>query len=253
MKVTQERVGGAVRRIRPVRIARSYLGAGLPTDFVLTPALILTTWASGVAAVAAALAWWRTVGRGFLWLAAGVVVLLGIAAALTGDRTEAWVAVGAGALAVPLAERQRVSGVAFAGAAAILGLVAAADVGLVLAVTGAVALGGVSDELLLGHWYLVDPRLPRRPLVRLAWAGIVGLVLDAVVLITLGALAADDRLFSWVFAISAASSVLLMVAASLALRQPSYPGVMAATGLSYLALLTALAATTLGRVAIGGG
>ena len=49
----------------------------------------------------------------------------------------------------------------------------------------------------------------------------------------------------------AAMSFLLMVAVWFALRYPSYPGVMAATGLSYLAVLTSLGAVSALRVVLG--
>jgi hypothetical protein len=48
------------------------------------------------------------------------------------------------------------------------------------------------------------------------------------------------------------TSVLLMVAVLGALRYPAYAGVMAATGLSYLAVLTSLGAVFLGRALIAG-
>jgi hypothetical protein len=38
----------------------------------------------------------------------------------------------------------------------------------------------------------------------------------------------------------------------LALREPGYPAVMAATGLSYLAVLTTMATVVLGRVLVAG-
>jgi hypothetical protein len=42
------------------------------------------------------------------------------------------------------------------------------------------------------------------------------------------------------------------VAVLLSIRVPSYTGVMAATGLSYLAVLTSLGSVLLGRAVIGG-
>jgi hypothetical protein len=109
--------------------------------------------------------------------------------------------------------------------------------------------------MLLGHWYLIDPKLPRRPLRRLAMAGAAGLVLDGLFLGFLGAVPGrvDDPLLGWVFVVTLLFSVLLMVGVWFSLREPSYPGVMAATGLSYLALLTALAAASVGRVAVTSG
>ena len=43
----------------------------------LSPALILITWAAGIAAGGALVAWWRVVGPGYLWLVAGVVAVIG--------------------------------------------------------------------------------------------------------------------------------------------------------------------------------
>ena len=55
-----------------------------------------------------------------------------------------------------------------------------------LAITGAVALGGITGEMLLGHWYLVSPQMPRWALQRLDVAGAGGLVLDALLLALAG-------------------------------------------------------------------
>src|SRR5690606_12177971 len=51
--------------------------------------------------------------------------------------------------------------------------------GWVSAFTATLALGGVTGEMALGHWYLVDPRLPRGALRWLAIAGIGGLIAEA--------------------------------------------------------------------------
>lgn len=53
----------------------------------------------------------------------------------------------------------------------------------------------------------------------------------------------------WVLMVT---SVVLMVAVIAALRYPAYSGVMAATGLSYLALLTTLGAVFVGRAVTAG-
>ena len=50
----------------------------------------------------------------------------------------------------------------------------------------------------------------------------------------------------------AVASALLMVGVWLALAETGYSGVMAATGLSYLAVLTALGAAVLGRLLVSG-
>jgi hypothetical protein len=113
---------------------------------------------------------------------------------------------------------------------------------------GALALGGVTSEMLLGHWYLVDPRLPRSALRRLAAAAGVGILADAA-LVSIrggpGGIAAP-----WVPVVLGLVTALLMGAVWLSLRVNSYTGVMAATGLSYLAVLTSLGAVVVGSSVI---
>ncbi|MFP4554811.1 MAG: hypothetical protein ACLFRT_13250, partial [Actinomycetota bacterium] len=116
-------------------------------------------------------------------------------------------------------------------------------------VTATLALGGVTGEMMLGHWYLVDPRLPRPALRNLAVAGIVGLVVEAALQVGLGIEFTGGALGFWVLLVT---SVVLMVAVIAALRYPAYSGVMAATGLSYLALLTTLGAVFVGRAIAAG-
>jgi hypothetical protein len=118
------------------------------------------------------------------------------------------------------------------------------------AATAALALGGVTGEMMLGHWYLVDPRLPRWTLHSLAVAGIAGLGADALVLALLGSLPGGGG--TVVFWLLSATSIILMAGVVGSLRYPAYSGVMAATGLSYLAVLTTLGAVFLGRVLVAG-
>jgi hypothetical protein len=116
--------------------------------------------------------------------------------------------------------------------------------------SAALALGGVSGEMVLGHWYLVDPRMPRWALKSLAGVAIVGLVADGLVL-RLG-IGFPDGGAQWVYWLLAATSVVLMAGVLGSLRQPAYSGVMSSTGLSYLAVLTTLGAVFMGRaLAIG--
>ena len=116
-----------------------------------------------------------------------------------------------------------------------------------LAISGAVSLGAVTDEMLLGHWYLVDPRLPRWALRTLAVAALAAVATDGALLLVRGAWPPGGSVVAWAFVIAGLATLVLMAAVLGALRQPSYTGVMAATGLSYLAVITSLAATVLGR------
>ena len=138
--------------------------------------------------------------------------------------------------------------------AAVLYLAAAIpDGGLVLSITGAAALGGITGEMLLGHWYLIDPTLPRWALKRLAAVGGAGMVADAAVVLADTGFSWEDDIIGWAFVVLALTTVVLAVAVWFALNEPSYPGVMAATGLSYLAILTAVGAVVAGRVLIDDG
>ncbi len=223
------------------------------SEVAFNPGSLLAIWAAGIAAAAAVVAYWRIVGPGYLWLTAGVTSLIGAGAWVFDPGPVVGAAWIAGILAGLLARRPALATLALA-LSAVLYLLQVAGSGpgpLVWAVTGSLALGGITGEMLLGHWYLIDPRIPRRPLRNLALAGAGGVLLDATVVlvsslpmaVTAGGLITSVAL--------AGTSLLLMVAVWFALGYPSYPGVMAATGLSYLAVLTSLGSVSLVRVIVG--
>ena len=220
----------------------------------LSPALILATWASGLAGVAAVVTWWRVVGPGFVWLAASVTALFGGIGAAVGAGWPAGLATAAAFAGLVAARRPRELPAASFGLSAVLYFVAAVpDGGLLLTATGALALGGITGEMLLGHWYLIDPTLPRWALKRLAAAGGAGMLADlGLVLIDTGFNFEDD-VIGWALLVLAGTTVLLTVGVWFALNEPSYPGVMAATGLSYLAILTAIGAVVAGRALLDDG
>ena len=222
------------------------------SESAFNPAVLLAMWSAGIAGAGALVAYWRIVGPGYLWLTAGTIGLVGGMAWFFDPGPVVALACLVVIGAVPVARRSGIAAVMF-GVAAVLFLAGAA-VGdrLVPAVTGSLALGGITAELLLGHWYLVSPRIPRRPLQRLAAAGAVGVALDAAVVLSFGYPHAGSATALVVSVGLAGTSFLLMVAVWFALRYPSYPGVMAATGLGYLAVLTSLGSVTLARaVAMG--
>lgn len=207
-------------------------------------------WASGLAAAAGTVSWWRIVGPGFLWLSAGVVIALSsIAFAL-----EPGVAMGAGLAAAVLgAAAGRRPGLAAAAlwlSAVLLYVAVAADGGYLTTAAGAALLGGVTAEMLLGHWYLIDPRLPRWALFRLDVVAAIGLVAEAGFLVVEGVLDGDDTVLVWAFVVMAVTTAVLLLAVWFSLQEPAYPAVMAATGLSYLAVLTALGTSVVGRVVL---
>lgn len=205
-------------------------------------------WAAGVAGGGAVVAWWRIVGRGFDWLIAATAALLAALAAMTGAGIAGWVAAGLAAIAFAVGGRA-IPVTALLGSSAIAALVAGVQFdGAVFVVAGALALGGITTEMLLGHWFLVDPRLPRISLRRLAVAGVAGAAADLLA----ASLRATDGLGTWLGVGLGATTIVLMVLVALSLREKGYSGVMAATGLSYLALLTGAGAVALVRAAAAG-
>jgi hypothetical protein len=220
----------------------------------LVPSLILTTWACGLAAGAALVAWWRVVGPGFVWLSAAVTALFGGVGTAVGGGWAAALATTGAIAGLVLARRPReLPAAAFAAAAVLYFVASVPDGGLLLSATGALALGGITGEMLLGHWYLIDPTLPRWALKRLAVIGGAGMAADAIGVLVETRLSWDDEIVGWAFLLLAVTTVLLTVAVWFALNEPSYPGVMAATGLSYLAILTAIGAVVAGRALIDEG
>lgn len=215
---------------------------------------MLSAWSAGVAAGTALVTRWGIVGPGFTWLGLGVVLLLGVPGALAGGGTVGWLGCGLAAAALVTGRVRMVSAGLAAAAAIALGLAGTGEGYPVLVVSGAIALGGVTSEMLLGHWYLVDPRLPRSALRTLCWFGIAGAVADPIIALLHGALpaASGDAVVPIGWAVLAVTSVLLMVGVWAALGERGYPAVMAATGLSYLAVLTVIGAVVLARVLVVG-
>jgi hypothetical protein len=152
--------------------------------------------------------------------------------------------------------------------AGIAGLVAAAiDAGGNVAVSllrtfaGAAFLGSVTDAMLLGHWYLVQPGLPRRHLNELVQAvGWVWPIEVAAMLLPTGMVsvwtgAVDDGwngTLGWFWAACAVTTIVLVFVTKAALRERYYSAVMAATGLLYLAILTAFGTDLVARAVLAG-
>jgi len=112
---------------------------------------------------------------------------------------------------------------------------------------GAAFLGAVSDAMLLGHWYLVQPGLGREPIRELVKAvGILWPFEVVVYLIPVGMVSVlngtiEDGyggLMGWMWVVACVTTIGLVVATWFALKERSYSAVMAATGLMYLAILT---------------
>ena len=134
---------------------------------------------------------------------------------------------------------------------------AALSVGRML--VGAVFLGAVSDAMLLGHWYLVQPGLARGPLIELVrWAGWSWPFEVAVLLWPTGMVSVlngtiDDGyngLLGWFWVASTVATLALVVATRAALPERQYSAVMAATGLLYLTILTAFGTDLVARATL---
>lgn len=128
--------------------------------------------------------------------------------------------------------------------------------GIARALTGAAFIGCVSDAMLLGHWYLTQPGLPRAPLEeQVRWLGRIWPVEVGLLLVPPGMISAlngsiDDGyggMLGWFWVACAVTTIGLVGVTKLALRERYYSAVMAATGLLYLAILTAFGTDLVAR------
>ena len=144
--------------------------------------------------------------------------------------------------------------------AVLLGALAAGGpAGLAVARTlvGALFIGAVVDAMLLGHWYLVQPGLARGPLLEMLRAAAVLWVPSVAVMLwptgmvsVLNGTIGDgyNGLLGWFWVACTAMTILLVGAARAALRERQYSAVMAATGLVYLAIVTAFGQDLVARI-----
>lgn len=151
---------------------------------------------------------------------------------------------------------------AFGLVALIAGGIDAADpawLGVARIVVGALFLGAVSDAMLLGHWYLVQPGLGRGPLNELVkWTTILWPFELLVLLLPTGMWSVlngtiDDGFagqLGWFWAASSAATIILMFVTIAALKEKQYAAVMAATGLLYLAILMAFSMDLVARATL---
>ena len=124
---------------------------------------------------------------------------------------------------------------------------------------GALFLGAVSDAMLLGHWYLVQPGLARAPIIELVrWTAILWPFELLVLLWPTGMLSVlsgtiEDGyggMLGWYWVASTVATILLVGATRVTLRERQYSAVMAATGLLYLAILTAFGMDLVARATL---
>jgi len=132
-------------------------------------------------------------------------------------------------------------------------------VSLLRIVVGTAFLGAVSDAMLLGHWYLVQPGLPRSILgelvTALRWVTPVEI---AVMLLPTGMVSVingsiDDGwggMLGWFWIACGITTIVLTEVTRAAMKERSYSAVMAATGLLYLAILTAFGTDLVARAVL---
>ncbi len=128
---------------------------------------------------------------------------------------------------------------------------------VVRVIAGAAFLGAVSDAMLLGHWYLVQPGLARSPILELVrWTGatwlphVVAFLLPTGVWSVLNGSIEDGYggMLGWFWAASTVATIVLVGVTRAALKERQYAAVMAATGLLYLAILTAFGQDLVARI-----
>jgi hypothetical protein len=253
----------------------------------LSVALILVEWAAGMLIVLGVVHRLARIGSGFTWLIASTGAAVAALAALAGREEQGtaatWrellsIALAAGGLAEVLA---RVRGgvradssrgwrlpVVLDAAVGGLGILAAAAAGFaggggwlssLRALVGALFLGSVTVGMVVGHWYLVDTSLPRSVIRRVALAYLVATVLEGAVLAAPRGMASEiahshrvglGAVLPGFWVALLALSAALGVGVLGALRERGYPAVMAATGLLYLAVVTAFGVDVLAKALI---
>ena len=227
---------------------------------------------------------WSTGGLAFLWFTLrskeislgyskllratyGVLAALGVVAGFYFDRVlireVAGVALSGIAFATFAKRESRTDLFAVAvGAVGLIGSVVANSGGVVdllRVLVGAAFLGAVTDLMLLGHWYLVQPGMTRKLLNELTNAVLFIWPLEVVVMILPTGMISvlngsiDDGwngILGYFWLGCAVLTGVLAVFTRAALKERSYSAVMAATGLSYLAILTAFGTDLVARATL---
>ena len=241
-------------------------------------ALVLAQTAAGGIILLFCTPLWSEVKRGFFKLTGSIIALVALATWATargagtggdgtaGDLTAgiALLIVGTTAAWLALLFARRLTAARVIGVLTVpmaIGLLAAcaaaaADPGVlafVQMVAAAMFLGAVLDGLLLGHWYLTDRGLSRKPIDRYANALLVGVGLEAAAVLTMGfgpntgsesfnPLLTSAGLSSWIALGMVVATGLIAVLVKATLRGTRASAVQSATGFFYLAVLTAFTA-----------
>jgi len=143
--------------------------------------------------------------------------------------------------------------------AAGIAAVGPASLGVPRTVVGALFLGAVTDAMLLGHWYLVQPGLSRGPLHELVrWTTALWPFELIVLLLPTGMWSVlngtiDDGFagqLGWFWAASTIATIILLILTLVILKGKEYSAVMAATGMLYLAILMAFSMDLVARATL---
>ncbi|HEY7847192.1 MAG TPA: hypothetical protein VIC83_03245 [Candidatus Limnocylindria bacterium] len=114
----------------------------------------------------------------------------------------------------------------------------------------ALALGAVSAAMLLGHWYLVTPKLSPAPLRRMMWLLLAALVLQVVTFVVAVVSVSSGRLggpIGWLTWLRLAVGILLPIGITvLAMLASRAPSLQASTGLLYIGLAFIMAGSIAG-------
>lgn len=205
----------------------------------------MAAWAGGLALTLPLAVRWKVAKRGYQMLGAGVAALLMVYPAWRSW----WAAIGLAAVLLALwrSGRREFSPLVTAGALLVM-VPSAVSSGWMDTIAAGAALGGITATMLLGHWFLVDPTLPRWALRRLDLLAGAGLVLSLVAGWLNGAVPYDGGALGWALGGLALVGVALVVGTWFALGETGYSGVMAATGLSYLGVVTVAGVVFLNRL-----
>jgi len=240
----------------------------------LDAATVLLQWATG----GLLFLWFTTrkheISAGYGWLLRGTFCVLAAGAAAAGIATDFVpvrdiAAIAVAVVVIATVRRTNVKLDLLGPAIGAIGLVAAAvhatngagniSTNLLRVAVGTVFLGAISDAMLLGHWYLVQPGMPRSILNELVDALRWILPIEVVVmLIPTGMISVltgtvDDGwngTLGWFWVACAVTTAVLIEVTRAALKERSYSAVMAATGLLYLAILTAFGTDLVARAVL---
>lgn len=255
----------------------------LSSSFVIRvdAATVLLQWSTG----GLLFLWFTTrrnlVGAGYGWLLRGVYLLMaggatacGLAFGVEPVREVASFAVAIAAIVALVVSIVRRHGSfpapldLIAPLIGLVGLVAAGIgaggndlVAVIRTVVGAAFLGVITDAMLLGHWYLVQPGLPRGLLNELVQLTLYVLPIEVMALLlptgmfsVLSGTVSDGWNgtlgYFWVACVITTGALCWVT--KRALRERYYSAVMAATGLLYLAILTAFGTDLVARAVLAG-